>query len=90
MKGSTVFWMAIILSIIIKFDISLYNKDIYDFYKWNLMGFMMYEVLTGIKRTDEVIYKETKEFNWGTISIIWWIYVLIRYYFNPFLNKILK
>lgn len=99
MKGSTKFWIGMLISgIIYGIYLLISNWDTFtcDDKIRILLGItitiLLWEVITGSARDiEETTYKPGEiHWHWYLISIIWWIYVLIKYYLNSFLDKILK
>lgn len=107
MKGSTIFWTAIVISAILFGEYQLYihrdtwrtgfgNPGLSLFYVINIIVLILWEVIFGMGRdnydeyNDNDSYDFKKEgFTWRVFSPIFLIYILIRYYINPFLDKLL-
>lgn len=106
MKGSTIFWTAIVISAILFGEYQLYihrdtwrtgfgNPGLSLFYVINIIVLILWEVIFGMNRdiyydryNDHYNFKKDG-FIWIAFSPIFLIYILIRYYINPFLDKLL-
>ena len=106
MKGSTLFWTAIIILAILFGEYQLYihrdtwttgfnNTGLPLFYTINIIVLVIWEVIFGMIRgyddEDDSCYnfKEHGFSRLEAFSPIFVIYILIKYYINPFLDKLL-
>lgn len=102
MKGSTLFWLAITISAVLFGEYQLYiHRDTWvtnnghgvsAFFLVNVILLIIWEVIFGIGRAnlDNDGYDFKKEgFTPRAVSPLFLIYIFIKYYLNPFLDKLL-
>ena len=102
MKGSIIFWVAIIISAVLFGEYQLYiHRDTWvannghgvsAFFLVNVVLLIIWEFIFILSRAnlDNDGYDFKKEgFTSRAFSPIFLIYILIRYYINPFLDKLL-
>lgn len=97
MKGSTKFWIGILISIIlygIYLFINNWNTTLKDDHEGiiiiSIVLLCLWELATGTIRDSEEYDYEKHGFEWYAISIFFGIYVIIRDYLNPFFRQNIK
>lgn len=95
MKGAKLFWIVFIPAVLMYVGINYYDIIIKT-KEFQILGglfLLVWEVVTASNRyVNDYKYNEEKNYfvtiKWAQYSIIYGVYVGIKYYVNPFLNKI--
>lgn len=105
MKGSAMFWLALFIAAILFGEYQLFihidtwtwgEKGVSSFKVVNITVLVLWEFIFAICRaggeySDDDYYNFQKQgFSWEAFSPLFLLYILIRYYINPFLDKLLK
>jgi len=94
MKGSQLFWGLVTPIGLIWLGYYLVITDIMPLcgvIAFTVIGFTVWEVHTGMTRDiEDTEYNANGDIHWYHISIIWAIYVGVKYYINPILDKYIR
>lgn len=104
MKGSVMFWLSLLIAAILFGEYQMYqhidtwrikddNTGASMFYAVNIIALVFWELIFGMCRGDDYSsdYNFKKEgFTWKAFSPLFLLYIIIKYYINPFLDRLLK
>lgn len=104
MKSSTMLWLAVLITFMMIGEYQLWiHRDIWRtstdaslFILINILIWVIWEMICGISRSPDEAFSDSdysyknEGFKWVAFTPLFLIYILIRYYVNPFLDKTLK